>query len=554
MPEKLERLGRLRRVRGTPDQQINAALAAGRIDRRRFLLHGAAIGLSQRFLSAVLGALGLEAAATGSARAAAPGAAIRVGQLVPQTAIEPLIVTEAAGIAQLSAVGEYLCLNGADLMLAPMLAESWSPSADATVWTFKLRRGVKFHDGRPFSADDVVATFERLVDPDSGSNALTLLSGYLAKGGTKKADAGAVEFHLDTAHGNFPYLVSSDNYNAIILPADYAGDFESNFNATGPFRLEKYTQRTGASFVRNDDYWGAKALPARLDYTFFNDHQALLDALKSGQIDVAQQLPRQLGATAAGDPGIDVIAVPSGSHHQVHMRTDAGIFADPRVRRAVALCLDRPGLLQRLAAGRGRLGNDSPFTPAYPFADTAAPQRQRDVAQAKELMAAAGLGNGFDVKLTVEKFLEIPDYALAVQAAVKEIGIRVTIDVLEQGAYYADGVFGKSPWLDSPFGISDFEHRGLPNTALTASLGSVGAWNAARYKNPSFDRAVAAFIAAPDVEAQRQAAGEVENILLADTPVIFAYFHDVLAASRKGISGIKTTAMGHLLLAGAALG
>jgi peptide/nickel transport system substrate-binding protein len=112
------------------------------------------------------------------------------------------------------------------------------------------------------SADDVVA-IDRLADPKNASNALSAFSGVLSKGGTKKVDDDTVEFHLDAPNGNFPYYVSSDNYNTIILPADYAGDFEKNFIGTGPFKLEKYTPKVGASFLRNPDYWGPKALPER---------------------------------------------------------------------------------------------------------------------------------------------------------------------------------------------------------------------------------------------------------------------------------------------------
>ena len=142
-----------------------------------------------------------------------------------------------------------------------MLAESWSPNKDGTVWTFKLRKGVKFHNGKAMTADDVVATFDRLADPANGSNALSAFTGLLSKGGTRKVDDYTVEFHLDAANGNFPYAVSTDNYNAVIIPADYNGDYEKTMIGTGPFKLEKYTPKVGATFVRNPDYWGGQQYP-----------------------------------------------------------------------------------------------------------------------------------------------------------------------------------------------------------------------------------------------------------------------------------------------------
>jgi peptide/nickel transport system substrate-binding protein len=531
------------------------AVAFGRIDRRAFLRRGTVLGIALPQGFAILAALGLAmTAAPSKARAASsPGGTLRVGQLVPGEAIEPLRVSSLAGIVQLSATGEYLCLNLPGAALRPWLAESWSSNDDATVWTFKLRGGVTFHNGKPMTAGDVVATFERLADPDSGSNALNLLAGYLSKGGTRKSDEQSVEFHLDAAHGNFPYLVSSDNYNAIIIPEDYQGGFESSFVATGPYKLEKYTPRSGSSFVRNESYWATGSRAERIEYKFFADAASQIQAIEAGEIDILQALPLRLSAKLASNPAISIIAVASSAHHQLHMRGDLGPFRDPRVRRAVALCLDRPALIKTLAGGFADLGNDSPLAPAFAFTDGTVPQRAQDIAQAKSLMAEAGLAQGFSAKLRTETYLEIPDYARAIQEAVKPIGGRIDLDILDQSVYYGDGVFGKSPWLDAVMGITDYDHRGLPNVCLTASLGGGGAWNAARYRNLAYDKLVADFVAAVDVNAQRQAAGAIERMLLDDTPVIFAYFHKALTAVRKGVSGVQTTASGHLLLASAGL-
>ena len=118
------------------------------------------------------------------------------------------------------------------------------------------------------------------------------------------------------------------------------------------------------------------------------------------------------------------------------------------------------------------------------------PQRQLDIAQAKELMAAAGMANGFTVKLTTEKYLEIPDYAVIIQNAVKPIGIDIQINVETQDAYYGKAVFGQSDWLDSVLGITDYGHRGVPNVLMAAPLKSDGTWNSAHFKNKDYDSLV----------------------------------------------------------------
>jgi peptide/nickel transport system substrate-binding protein len=545
MPINFKRIDVLRHGRSAHENHLIDGLLAGRVDRREFLRHGALLGLSLPFLGSVAATIGLTAAPRKSHAQA--GGTIRVAQNVPAGAIDPMTIADGGGVTVLCQVAETLVLSGGDLVAHPVLAESWSPNQDGSVWTFKLRQNVKFHNGKTMTADDVVATFDRLADPANGSNALSALTGTLSKGGTRKVDDYTVEFHLDAPNGNFPYTVSTDNYNAVILPADYAGDFEQNMIGTGPFKLEKYTPKVGASFVRNDDYWGAKALPDRIEISFYTDYQPQILALQGGQIDVIQQMPVLQGVGLLNNPGVEIISTPSTAHQQVHMRTDLDPFKDKRVRRAIALCMDRPKLVQGLMKGRAQIGNDHPFASAYPSTDPSVPQREKNIAEAKELMAAAGM-DGFETTLTTEKYLEIPDYAVLIQNAVKEIGGKINVNILDQGAYYGDAVYGKSPWLDSDMGITDYGHRGVPNVFLAAPLKSDGTWNSAHFKNAEYDTLVTSYVASLDLESQRATAGKIQNLLLDETPLLFTYFYDFLTATKKGMAGVRPTAMGHLFM------
>jgi peptide/nickel transport system substrate-binding protein len=538
------RIDAIRRRCSEIENDLIDELVAGRIDRRAFLRHGTVLGLSAPLLLGVLG----ETALPRAAQAAESSATVRVAQTVPAGAIDPVTVADSGGLIMLCQTGEYLTLSGGDLRLRPVLAESWKPNKDGSVWTFKLRPGVKFQNGKPMNADAVVTTMDRLADPKNASNALSAFAGVLSKGGTKKVDDMTVEFHLDAPNGNFPYYVSSDNYNAIILPADYAGDFEKNFIGTGPFKLEKYTPKVGASFVRNEEYWGRKALPARTEFTFYADIQPQILALQGRQVDVIVQVPVLQGMALLNDPKVELLSLRSSAHTQVHMRTDLAPFTDKRVRRAVALCLDRKALIKGLFRGRADIGNDSPFAPVYPSTDTAVPQRHKDIAQAKQLMAAAGHGDGFKVKLTTEKFIEIPDYVVIIQNAVKPIGIEIDLNIESQDAYYGKAVFGQSDWLDSIMGATDYGHRGVPNVLLTAPLTSGGTWNSARFKNKEYDGLVSQYIGALDLGSQRAVAGKIQRLLLDETPIIFSYFYNFLTATAKNLKGVESTAMSHIFL------
>ncbi len=532
------------RSAGSHLREFEATLAdeyrAGRLDRRDFLRCAGVLGLGLPALA--------RTAPVGAAAAASSGAVITVGLPVPAGQIDPLTVSDTGGICMVSQTGEYLAVSDANLQLRPALALAWRPNADGSVWTFRLRSGVRFHDGRPLTAADVAATMNRLADPNNGSVALSAFAGALSTGGTRALDVATVEFRLDAPNGSFPYLVSSDNFNAVILPADYAGGFERHFPGTGPFRLEKYTPKAGASFLRNEDYWGAKALPARCVFKFYDSIQAQVLAMQGGQLDLLLHVPVQGSQALLADPRVDILALKSSAHNQVHMRTDTGPFADKRVRRAIALCLNRANLVTGLFRGEAALGNDSPFAPVFASTDATVPQREQDLAEARRLLAAAGVPNGFKAVLTTERYQEVPDYAVVIQNAVRKIGVDLTLNVEDQSAYYGRVTFGQSDWLDSPIGIEDYGHRGVPNTFLTAALGSRGTFNAARFKNAAYDALVADYIAALEPATQRLKAGAIQRLLLEETPVIVAYFYDWLSVTAKGLKGVRPTAMGHLFL------
>jgi peptide/nickel transport system substrate-binding protein len=543
-PPRRRRLAALRAGASSLENHLIDEYSAGNISRRGLLLHARRIGMGLPLLRGLGGAAGLNVGK----------ATLRVATVTPAGAIDPVTVSDTGGLLMLCQTGEFLALVGPDLVLQPMLAVAWRPNADCSVWIFTLRPGVRFHDGRPFAAADVVATMDRLADPGAGSNALSVLAGVLSKGGTQRVDDLTVRFELDTPCGNFPYYVSSDNYNAIMLPADYAGDFERTFIGTGPFRLQQFTPKSAASFVRHDGYWGRQARPARTLFSFYTDQAPQILALEDGQVDVIAQISVQGAQGLLRDPAIRIIDIPSAIHRQVHMRTDTPAFRDPRVRRAIALTLDRPGIVTGLFRGLARVGNDSPFAPIYPSTDTTVPQRGQNLAAARALLHEAGAADGFAATLVTERLHEIPDYAVLLQNACADIGVALTLRIEDVGGYYGSAEPGSSDWLDSDMGITDYGQRGVPNVTLAAPLLSGGAWNAAHFRNPRYDRLVKSYVAAIDPQAQRDSARHIQTLLLEETPVIIAYFCDYIAATAATVSGVQANAISQLYLADASVG
>ncbi len=553
------RLDQLRERQGEAGNHFIDEYAAGRMSRRELLRRGSVIGISLPVLGGIISACGSSGSSTSpsaSPAAGKAGATIKTGIVVPTAEINPLTVADQGGLDMLAQTGEYLCLSNQHLTLQPVLAESWSANSTADVWTFKIRQGVKFHNGSPLTADDVVYTYKLQTDPKSSANALSAFGGSLTPSGVQKVDSSTVAFHLTAPNGNFPYLTSSDNYNMIIIPNNYdPAKWQSSFIGTGPFVLKSYTPKVGASFTRNEQYWGTKALPAATEFTFYTTQTPGILALTSGSIDVLGQFAVTGGEQllASGAP-YNISRLKSSAHRELSMRNDQAPFTDARVRQAIALTLDRPAIVQALFKGEADLGNDSPFAPVFPSTDVSVPQRAKNIAMAKSLLAAAGHSSGFSTQLITEDFLEIPQFAQIVVQSAKSIGVTIKLKVESSTAYYGKATFGNSDWLDATMSLVDYGHRSVPNVFLGAPLETynaktgTGTWNAAHFNNAQYDKLASQYIATSDLSSQRQIAGQIETLLLKQTPIIFGYFYNYLSAWAKNVSGPYPTAIGHIFL------
>ena len=557
MAENERRLDAIRADRSELENHYIDELVSGSISRRQFVRRGAVIGMSTSLMGVILAACGNanSPSSSSSSSAAASGTPTKGGSLrlatqAPTAAINPLTISDAGGLCMLAQTGEFLAFDDNQaLALKPMLATSWTPKKNGTIWTFKLRSGVKFHDGSPLTADDVVYTIQQLADPKNASNALSTFAGVLKPAGVVKVDSGTVEFHLEAANGNFPYLVSSDNYNAVIVPkgTDFA-KWQSTFIGTGPFKLRSYTQNVSAEFVANPDYWGGAPHLDSTTFNFYASQQPQILALQGGQVDGIVQFVVQGAQSLLNNSQFNIIKLKSANHRELSMRNDQAPFTDPRVRQAIALSLDRPGMVKALLDSYGDLGNDSPFAPKFPSTDTSVPQRALDIAKAKALLSAAGHPSGFSTTLTTEEYQEIPQLAQVIAEASTKIGVNIKLKVENQTNYYGKATYGNSDWLDATMSLVDYGDRGVPNVFLEAPLSSGGPWNAAHFKNPTYDSLVKQYVASVDLQTQKQLAGKIETLLLAQTPLVIPYFINALTATASNVHGVVPTAISAIYL------
>ena len=541
------------------------SFAQGKINRRHFIQRGTVLGLSLASISAIVAACGGSSSGGGEAAtdtgigggevsdtvAVKTGGSIKLAMSPPGSeGVNPITMIDLVTYNVCAQVFEYLVRSASDLSVVPQLATEWSGSSDGKTWTFKLREGVMWQDGTPFTASDVVATMDKLVE--AGNSALT---GTLSAGGTTAPDDLTVVFALDAANGHFPYLVSSDNAQSLITPVAWTvkDNLAPGVGGTGPWKLDALDVKTSAKYSRNDAWWGGKTPLDTVEFIFIEDTAAQIAAVSSGEADGNTQFSADQGEVLLNDPNMNIVELKSATHRQFWMRADTGAVKDPKVRQAIAWTFDRQKMIDKALGGHGTVANDHVMFELYPYFDSAAvEQRVQDIDKAKALLAEAG-AEGMSIELPYIKASDMTNMAILAADGMKQAGIDVKLVGSDYSTFY--GKFwcpaepAKPPCSGaSDIGIVDYGHRGTPDVYLNAALATNGVWNSSQYGSSTFDTQFAAWSAAVDVDAQTSTAGEIQKTLWNDTPVGIPYTINTLGAFNKKFQGIVTTAMGYAFL------
>jgi peptide/nickel transport system substrate-binding protein len=507
--------------------ELLAAVQVGEINRQQFVARALAAGVSLGATSALLGGFAERAFA---APAVNRGGTIVISSTPPSYPISPWRSGDQGARNTFMPTINYLVRVLPNLKIVPELATKWVADPKAKTWTVTLRQGVKFHNGKPFTADDVVDTFDRLVDPDSGSEALGAFD-FLKKGGTVKVNDHTVRFNLTRPYSGFPY--SMFTYQAAILPAGYSGDYEKNPIGTGPFMLTKYTPKESAEFVKNPNYWqpGLPYLDG-IRLVYFADSNAQIAALLGGSIQLMQYVSQDLISVLKKDSNIKILPASSASHAQLAMRTDRKPWTDKRVRQALALTLNRKQIQKNLMAGYGDIANDHMFAPIYPITKSLqVPQREQDYPQARRLLAQAGYPRGIDVELRTHPGLNHIPYATVIQAMAKPAGIRIKLKVEPDEIYFKH-------WNTIPFALESWAHRPWPSQLLNLAYRSGADWNVPHWNNKKFDALVSAFDATSDPRRQQRLAQQIATLMNDEVPAVISFEYQTVRATRSNVRNI----------------
>lgn len=450
-----------------------------------------------------------------------------------RVAFQPLVQTDPATISSDSevfvanAVYDYLVDIDSDSNIIPRLATEWAISEDGLTYTFTLAEGVNFHDGSPLTAADVVWTFDRLRDPDNGYPTSDLYANIASIEATGDLE---VTFTLTETNPFFLYDLS-DNH-ALVMRADT--EDPNNFNGTGPFVVETYTPEDRIVLTANPDYFveGQPQL-GFVEIIFFSDENAMVDALRGGQVDLVMRMSAPLFESLQDMEGINTYNIPTSGFDLIRLRSDRAPGDDPRVIQALKLATDRQVILELVQQGYGALGNDSPIGPIFgQYHDPDVQPPARDVEAARDLLADAGYADGLALTIHVPNSGGRPDLAAVLQDQWSDAGVNLEINVVPEEVYY-----GEDGWLEVDLGITGWGPRPYPQIYLDTMLVSGAVWNESYFSDEEFDRLAAIAGSTLDEEERIEAYSQIQQLLAERGPVIIPYHFPVFAAIRDGFTG-----------------
>jgi len=376
---------------------------------------------------------------------------------------------------------EYLAEMNPDTgELEPLLATAWE-TEDGSTWKFTLRKGVKFHDGSDFNAQDVKYTIERTQDPTIGH---LKKQDFEVVSSIETPDNHTIILHLDEPRPTFVYQLT--DYNMAILSSeyDYASLGESKPMGTGPFMMQQLIPKESALLVRNPNYW-AEGLPIvdKLAIYFVPDIDASISMLESGRVDVVPFITQVIKTRLEKNPDIKVIS-PYQEMRFISMRVDEKPFDDNRVRLAFKYAMD-PQIIARSVAQMDL--NDGIFYNETPIMNILAeykeiPLRGRDTKKAKALLAEAGYPNGVSVPMY---YASDHPFGKELAQTVQELAAPAGFDIDLKG--YTRDIYLSQYWMNVPLSITGWAGRPDPSMLLLLAFRGGGSWNESHIDNPKIN-------------------------------------------------------------------
>src|SRR5438876_2862833 len=488
-------------------------------------------------------------AAPATPAAAQPAGTLVVGLVAEPVNLDPPQVTDLNSLRVSRRIVETLVAFAEETTrIVPGLAESWAISKDGLWYTFKLRTGIKFHDGTPLNAEAVRFSIERQFNPEHPANKLGKYPFANYFFGNVKAvevmDESTVRFILKEPRASFLAVLTSGAASIVSPTAvrKWGADYPLNPVGTGPFRYASWQRGQQVVLEKNPDYWRGPVKIDRVIYRSIVEDQARLTELLTGAVDLIVGVPPDFVAQLEGNSKVNLFKQVGAHVWYLGINNQKKPFDDKRVRQALNYAVNKDAIVKDVLKGTGSLSR-GPVLPATWGADSGLKPYPYDPERARRLLAEAGYPSGFSTSLWVPESgsgMQAPvPMSTVIQSNLKAVGVTVTLQTMEWGAYLAK-LRTKEQEL---FALSWMAGNEDPDMVMYPLLHS-SQWtpagpNRALYKNERFDELLHQARLTTDQGKRASLYREAQRILVDDPPWIFIDHEIQTAAHSKRVQGFK---------------
>jgi peptide/nickel transport system substrate-binding protein len=430
--------------------------------------------------------------------------------------------------------------------IVPGLAESWTTSPDGLAWTFKLRRGVRFHDGTVLDAAAVKFTFDRIIDPahpHAKSGKWTFVTGYLSSvKAVEVLDPQTVQLQLKYPTSSLLALLALPNC-AIVSPTAFAkspADFDAKPVGSGRYKVESWERGSRLVLRRNDDYWGPKGKPQTLVYRGLAEANARVAELLTGGVDLILPIPPDFVARLEKTSGVTVHKAPGLTVWYVGFNVEKKPFTDRRVRQAFSHAVNREAITRDILKGTG-IPAIGPLLPGTWAFEPNVRKYPYDAGAARKLLAEAGYPNGLETDLWVPESgsgMQAPvEMATVIQANLAAVGVKAQLKTFEWGSYLGK-VRAEAPAL---YALSWFLKSEDPDLSMYPLFFSKNTPlpNRANYNNPEVDQLLVQARQTGDRARRVELYRKAQRLIVEDAPMVFVDHEVQVVATRANVKGFR---------------
>lgn len=420
------------------------------------------------------------------------------------------------------------------LVAQPDLATSLD-TKDAKVWIIKLRKGVTFHDGSPFTSADMEYSLQRHRDPASGSVVRPLAS---PMADIKATASDEVQITLTSPNAELPSVLAV--YQFVIVK-----DGTTNFNqgnGTGPFVCKEFSPGIRSVGTRNANYFHSeRPYLDQIVFTGIPDNAARVDALLSGDIDIAGAINAHSTPQIKGAKGFEIFETKSSDYTDLIMHLDAPDVGNPDFVLAMKYLQDREQILKSVLLGYGTIGNDQPVAPNSAYYDASIPQRAYDPDRAKSLLQKSGI-LGKSVQLVCSPApAESVDMAVILQNSARQIGFDLQLQRVPGDGYWSNF------WLKAPFGYGNINPRPNPDILFSLFFQSSAPWNESHWKNEKFDNLLVMARGETDFAKRKALYAEMQQLVHNEAGIGIPTFISNIDAHSSKVKGLRPIPTGGLM-------